>query len=392
MKKVSVSAALIGFCAFASGVAGAAYPVYQNYPGAQNMPVYQQQYQQQYAQQYPQQYQQPYAQQYPTPVPGTVQLPSTNSTVLTVNSAVAAAPTRVTGALPRVGSAAVAAGRRYYQPSDYDRLADSGLYVGLSAAYTASLMGSMKSDYAGEKDAYVVPGAFASASYEKDTIIPLQVSVGASINNDLRIDFSYTRYSGLSYANSVFTADYTGAANVATSVEGGAITANTTMLNMYYNLDSYTGYVAGGSLRPYFGVGVGISLNTIADYVVYDETYYTIVEDLNDTINNAGVLTGISDVYAYHNGGTNEQLAFMVEGGVTTDLGGGIKLDLFARYSNLGKVKTSGSIVLSQTEWLSDGYGGEVQADYDSVFHYTNWYESGRLSMVDVGARLRLQF
>ena len=125
---------------------------------------------------------------------------------------------------------------------------------------------------------------------------------------------------------------------------------------------------------------------------MYDETYYTIVEDLNDTINNAGVLTGISDVYAYHNGGTNEQLAFMVEGGVTTDLGGGIKLDLFARYSNLGKVKTSGSIVLSQTEWLSDGYGGEVQADYDSVFHYTNWYESGRLSMVDVGARLRLQF
>ena len=34
----------------------------------------------------------------------------------------------------------------------------------------------------------------------------------------------------------------------------------------------------------------------------------------------------------------------------------------------------------------------EVQADYDSVFHYTNWYESGRLSLIDVGARLRLQF
>ena len=103
-------------------------------------------------------------------------------------------------------------------------------------------------------------------------------------------------------------------------------------------------------------------------------------------------MTCISDIYAYHNGGTNEQLAFMVEGGITTDLGGGIKMDFFARYANLGKVKTSGSIVLSQTEWLSDGYGGEVMADYDSVFHYTNWYESGRLSMIDVGARLRLQF
>jgi hypothetical protein len=133
-------------------------------------------------------------------------------------------------------------------------------------------------------------------------------------------------------------------------------------------------------------------LNTIADYVVYDDTYYKIIEDLGTTINNAGLLTGISDVYAYHNGGTNEQLAFMVEGGITTDLGGGIKMDFFARYANLGKVKTSGSIVLSQTEWLSDGYGGEVAADYDSVFHYTNWYESGRLSMIDIGARLRLQF
>ncbi len=381
MRKISISATLIGICVFASGVAGAAYPVYQNYQNGQNMPIYQQQYQQQYPQQYQQQYP-GYA------APGTVQLPATNSTVLTVNSAVATAPTRVTGALPQVGSAAVAAGRRYYQPADYDRLADSGL----SAAYTASIMGSLKSDYAGEKDAYVVPGAFAAADYETDTMIPLQVSVGASINNDLRIDFSYTRYSGLSYPNTVFTADYTGAANVQTSVEGGAITANTTMLNLYYNLDSYTGYLAGGSLRPYVGIGVGISLNTIADYVVYDETYYTIVEDLGETINNAGILTGISDVYAYHNGGTNEQLAFMVEGGITTDLGGGIKLDFFARYANLGKVKTSGSIVLSQTEWLSDGYGGEVQADYDSVFHYTNWYESGRLSMVDVGARLRLQF
>lgn len=145
-------------------------------------------------------------------------------------------------------------------------------------------------------------------------------------------------------------------------------------------------------MRPYVGVGVGLSLNTIADYVVYDDTYYTIIEDLGTTINHAGLLTGISDIYAYHNGGTNEQLAFMAEAGITTDLGGGIKVDFFARYANLGRVKTSGSIVLSQIEWLSDGLGNEVQADYDSVFHYTNWYESGRLSLIDVGMRLRLQF
>ena len=73
-------------------------------------------------------------------------------------------------------------------------------------------------------------------------------------------------------------------------------------------------------------------------------------------------------------------------------LQGGLKLDFFVRYANLGQVKTSGSIVLSQVEWLGDGAGGEYEAPYDSVFHYTNWYESGRLGLVDVGLRLRLQF
>ncbi|MCR5193943.1 MAG: hypothetical protein K6B71_00240 [Alphaproteobacteria bacterium] len=375
MKKVSISAVLTGFVLALPGVAGAAYPVYQNYQNQQNGLVYPVGYQQN-----------------TTYSRTTVNVPATNNQVLTVNSGVAAQPTRVTGALPKVGAAAVAAGRQYYQPADYDRLADSGLYVGLSAAYTASVMGSIKADYAGEEDAYVVPGAFAAADFDSDTVIPLQVSVGASINSDIRVDFSYTRYSGLGYPKHVFTSDYAGNNNVDTSVEGGAITANATMLNLYYNIDAYTGNLAGGSMRPYIGAGVGVSLNTIADYVVFDGGYYAIVEDLGVTNGNAGVLTGISDVYAYHNGGTNEQLAFMLEGGITTDLGGGIKMDFFARYANLGRVKTSGSIVLSQTEWLSDGYGGEAPADYDSVFHYTNWYESGRLSLVDVGARLRLQF
>ncbi len=371
MKKVNIPAIVMMFSVPFAGAVGAAYPVNQ--------------------QQYIQQYQQQYARDtgYSRSV---VKLPTTNGTVLTVNSGAAAAPTRITGALPNIGATATAAGRKYYMPADYDRLVDSGLYIGISVAYAASISGSITADYSGEKDAYVVPGAFAAANYETDTVLPLQASVGATLNNDFRVDFSYTRYSGLSYPSSINTADYTGAATVPASVEGGAITANTTMLNIYYNLDSYTGYVAGGMLRPYIGVGVGISLNTIADYVIYDDSYYAVIEDLATTVNKAGLLTGISDVYAYHNGGTSEQLAFMVEGGITTDLGGGIKMDFFARYANLGRVKTSGSIVLSQTEWLSDGYGNEVAADYDSVFHYTNWYESGRLGIIDVGARLRLQF
>ena len=332
-----------------------------------------------------------------------INLPSTSSRVVSTsgafggyvpsNAAAAASPNRVTGALPRVGSTNTTAGRSYYQPSDYDRLADSGLYIGLSVAYAASIMGSIGADYTGEENAYYVPGAFKSADYASDTVIPLQISVGAAINNDIRVDFSYLRYSNLEYPDTVQTATGYSAADgayVAASVDGGAITSNATMLNVYYNIDSYTGYLAGGMLRPYIGAGVGISLNTIADYVVYDGSFYPEIEDLGFA--GQGELTAVSDIYAYHNGGTTEQLTYMLEAGLTTEMESGLKLDFFVRYANLGKVKTSGSVIVSQTEWLGDGAGGEYEAPYDSVFQYTNWTETGKLSTIDVGARLRLQF
>ena len=371
MKKTKVSAVFAGVLLGMPFMADAAYPVYNGYQGGMVMPV-----QQVATQQMPAQYNQ-------------VQKLPSQAYSMAYNPAVMAQPTRVTGGLPRVGSTQTVAGRQYYQPADYDRLADSGLYVGLSVAYNASLMGAISSDYSGETDAYTVPGAFKEADFDSDSVIPLQLSVGAAINNDVRIDFSYSRYSGIAYPKTVETSDGSGG-YVPAQVEGGAITANTTMLNVYYNIDTFTGYLAGGSLRPYVGAGVGISLNTIADYTVYDNTFYEVETDISNLP--AGKLTGVSDIMAYHNGGTTEELAFMLEGGVTTELEGGIKLDFFVRYANLGEVKTSGSIVMSQVEWLSDGAGMEYEAPYDSVYHYTNWYESGRLGLVDVGLRLRLQF
>ena len=300
-------------------------------------------------------------------------------------------PNRVTGTLPRVGSSATNAGRQYYQSADYDRLADSGLYIGLSAGYSTMVKGNMSADYAGEDDAFFAPGSFRVSEFESDTVIPLQISVGAAINSDVRIDFSFLRYSNISYAVNAQTSQGNGEYTDA-KVSGGAITSNSTMLNVYYNIDSFTGYVAGGSLRPYVGAGVGVALNTIGDYVVFDDTFYDETEGLGPGAIEGGGLTAISDVYGYHNGGTTEQLAFQLEAGVTTAMSDGLKLDFFVRYANLGKVKTSGSIVVSQTEWISDGSGDEYEAPYDSVFHYTNWTESGRLSTLDVGARIRLEF
>jgi len=299
-------------------------------------------------------------------------------------------PNRITGALPRVGSSATNAGRQYYQAADYDRLADSGLYIGVSAGYSTMIKGQMSADYAGQQNSFFAPGSFRSSDIRSDSVVPLSISVGAAINSDIRVDFSYLRYTGMSYADRVQTS--TGDGFTDATVSGGAITSNATMLNVYYNIDSFTGNVMGGQLRPYIGAGIGLSLNTIADYVVFDNSFYDETNGLGPGSIQAGGLTAISDVYAYHNGGTMEQLAFQLEGGVTTAMNEGLKLDFFVRYANLGKVKTSGSIIVSQTEWLSDGAGDEYEAPYDSVFHYTNWFESGNLSSLDVGVRLRLEF
>lgn len=376
MKKFKFLAILTGLVSVAPGVCDAAYPVYNPQQLARQGYV---------------------INSYPQQTGGTSNITSrqivmaSNANGQPVGPNVAAtSPNRITGALPRVGSSATNAGRQYYQSADYDRLADSGLYIGLSAGYSTMTKGQITADYINEDNSYFAPGAFRVADINSDSVIPLQISVGAAINSDIRVDFSFLRYSGMSYPDKVQTS--TGNGYTDATVSGGAITSNSTMLNVYYNIDSFTGYVAGGSLRPYIGAGVGISFNTIADYVVFDDTFYDETGDLGPGSVQAGGLTAISDIYAYHNGGTMEQMAFQLEGGVTAAMNDGLKLDFFIRYANLGKIKTSGSIVVSQTEWLSDGMGDEYEAPYDSVFHYTNWTESGRLSSLDVGVRLRLEF
>ena len=387
MGKARIFAVLTGLMSSLPVVAGAAYPVYNP--------------QQLMRQGYvvnPQQYG---VAQYPNRPMNQITGVKTNITPQQLASAsrangrpmlnnVATNPNRITGSLPRVGSSATNAGRQYYQSSDYDRLAESGLYIGLSAGYSTMVNGSISADYAGAQDSFLAPGSFKASDIQHDTMIPLQVSVGAAINSDVRMDFSFLRYSGSSYASDIQTS--TGDGYNDATVSGGAITSNATMLNVYYNIDSITGYMAGGSLRPYVGAGVGLSLNTIADYVVFDNHFYDETGGVGPGGIQAGFLTAVSDIYGYHNGGTMEQLAFSLEAGVTTDMNDGLKIDFFVRYANLGKVKTSGSVVVSQTEWLSDGAGDEYEAPYDSVMHYTNWTESGKLSNVDVGVRLRLEF
>lgn len=364
MKKVSFFAILSGIVSFLPFKAGAEYPVFNPQLLAQNGYVVNTQYTTQ-----------PNMTGQGTNITSQQLAAASASKGRPMTTVAATTPNRVTGALPRVGSAATNAGRQYYQPADYDRLAESGLYIGLSAAYSTMIKGQMSADYANDPSGFLAPGSFRPSDIQSDTVIPLQISVGAAINSDIRVDFSFLRYSGMSYAGTTETS--TGDGGFAeTTVSGGAITSNSTMLNVYYNIDSLTGYMAGGALRPYVGAGIGLALNTIADYVVFDPGPY----------DDAQLPGQVFDIEGYHNGGTMEQLAFNLEAGVSTDMKDGLKLDFFVRYANLGKVQTSGSVVVTQAE-LPDN------ADiYDATYHFIDWYESGRLSSLDVGARVRLEF
>ena len=101
MKKFGISAALVGFVLGAPCGAGAAYPVYQNanmnnQMVANGMGGY-------------------YQNGMNTMQNGMIM--SNQNQYITANSNAAASPSRITGALPKVGSNVTAAGRQYYQPA-----------------------------------------------------------------------------------------------------------------------------------------------------------------------------------------------------------------------------------------------------------------------------------
>jgi hypothetical protein len=138
-----------------------------------------------------------------------------------------------------------------------------------------------------------------------------------------------------------------------------------------------------------------MAVNTISDFEVFDPVYHRILPD-NITPDKDAV-TGFYDSIAYHSGGTTERLAYALEAGLTTELRRGLKLDIFTRWVSLGRVTTSGNVVVSKTEWIATGEeplgwpGSEFPAD-NVTSHYTGRQNSGMLSVLDIGVRLRLQF
>jgi opacity protein-like surface antigen len=256
-------------------------------------------------------------------------------------------------------------------------------YAGFSVGYVAYLNGGMNADYASQPSSWAAPGSFQESAFQIDKrSMPIQLSIGMNIIENLRLDISHLRYSRISMPGLIQTA--TGGRNgqdgyFTFHATGGEVSGNATMLGAYYDLNRLIGKFIGGKLSPYVGAGIGYGTNEISDYEIFDNTgggYYSF---------DAGI-TGASNIRAIHLGGSRSNLVYAIEAGGTAELSRMFLLDIFVRYMGLGGVETKGEIIVNQTAW-----SGGAPANNETL-RYKGWKEIGILSILDIGVRLKLRF
>jgi len=216
------------------------------------------------------------------------------------------------------------------------------LYAGFALGRVMSVGGRMRPNYELGPGAWFNSSSFQQTAFQNNDAMSIQAVVGMSISDNLRIDASWMNYSGISMLGSA-------------QQFGGNISSEAIMLNVYHNLDSYTGRIINGIFRPYIGIGAGVGFNTIADWIY------------NTSIYQAGM-----------SGSSTTSLAGALEFGLTAESDKGLMLDFFVRWTNLGRVSATG--------WMwADDLANNLEYNTDE------WRERGIISMLDMGVRLRLQ-
>ena len=265
-------------------------------------------------------------------------------------------------------------------------------YIGASIAKNLWIGDGIKADYANESDAWRAPGSFNRSKFNDNNAPVFQLSFGGAVNENLRFDLSYASRSNISVK---FNPDrnflYMG------GIEGRDpnVSSNAMMLNVYYNLDDIIGRF---KLRPYVGAGIGLANNTISDYTVTDWNLYYL-PGMVGTNQPAGTIVAWNYLRTNHSGKTNKNnFAYALEAGATQDLIKGFFLDFLIRWTYLGRVESDGVLVVYDV-YASNGVGlvGEQPINNGSPLSTLSSYfpgrkESGNLSALDIGMRLRFQF
>lgn len=252
-------------------------------------------------------------------------------------------------------------------------------YAGLSVGYVGSVYGGMNADYADQTDSWIVPGSFKQSNFElSPRSIPLQASAGIRVIDFLRIDLSYTHFSGIKLP--VWARTATGGRDnydyFSFNLNGGEVSSDLIMLNAYYNFDRLMGRFMGNKLSPYLGIGLGFGKNKISDYDLLGEGFYSIDAGLN----------GAEQIHSYHQGSTTNNFTYMFELGGTWEFLDWLVMDIYGRWTNMGKLETTGEVFLTQIPH-KDGHPMPEES-----FSYNDKKESGKLSAWDIGVRLRFLF
>ncbi|MDR2934213.1 MAG: hypothetical protein LBU68_02940 [Rickettsiales bacterium] len=269
---------------------------------------------------------------------------------------------------------------------------------------------------------------------------------GTNLSGSLRLEFTYSTYSGLDYYDRAIEAvgdpDYESdpeylEAPVSYSVlEKSGISSDNFSLGFYYSLKEVVGDFLGGMFVPYIGGSMGLSYNTLGSYTIEmaggaeDGLTPSTCWSGEDAITGqylidetpAGTepypICGIQAGYgeATYVGTTTPGFSFGLEAGLTMQIQENIALDFYYKNNTLGSISTSGVVTTIQDSYdvmIDDGEmdPGDIDfmmPDFDVPIDdvYTAYYfyaaqdtnvkkstkESGSLNITEFGIKLRAFF
>jgi len=143
---------------------------------------------------------------------------------------------------------------------------------------------------------------------------------------------------------------------------GGAIRSDFFSVGMQYRLDRTFGSIMGGMIKPYVAGHVGMAINTIDDYTllspgwVDDGDIYEIDDEgaANGYIWQGDCVDSWCDVFEYGDanvlfkGATTKNFGYALEAGLTLAIEKNFQIEFFYKWSNYGRVATSGNAIVDQ--------------------------------------------
>ncbi len=276
---------------------------------------------------------------------------------------------------------------------DENPFADSVIYMfaGFSTGPSAAGLNSETSRINPYTWAY---GGGSDANDSMGDASGFTIGIGRRMSSILGVEFSYAQYSGMNYGTYANVISYeeeeiydeddepTGetedveyvSSNEYQVIKGGDISTDFIGIGLRYSLEGMFGNLL-GMFKPYVGVHVGITHNTIEDYTIKNP-YESVEGDSIDDVINADWLSDLEEAGEFFYGETklNQQFTFIgttsqsfgvgLEVGFTMAFGSSLELDLFYKYNSFGTIETSGEVLTTYESVVEDFYITQQLVEY----------------------------